>query len=118
MARPRIIRSKEEAAAVPLDLPVQVELLPPDPEVACFKAQLEQMRKWRDALDDVIASMERPGGTARITLTAAQRVAARDAGVDEVTFARNFLRILQAKSGKVQVLTRESRKGPRPCYYK
>jgi hypothetical protein len=45
MARPRIIRSKEEAAAVPLDLPVQVELLPPDPEVACFKAQLEQMRK-------------------------------------------------------------------------
>ena len=118
MARPRIIRSKEEAAAVPLDLPVQVELLPPDPEVACFKAQLEQMRKWRDALDDIIASMERPGGTARITLTAAQRAAARNAGVDEVTFARNFLRILQKKSGKVQVLTRESRKGPRPCYYK
>jgi hypothetical protein len=118
MARPRIIRSKEDAAAVPLDLPVQVELLPPDPEVACFKAQLEQMRKWRDALDDIIASMERPGGTARITLTAAQRVAARDAGVDEVAFARNILRILQEKSGKVRALTRESRKGPRPCYYK
>ena len=110
MARPRIIRSKEEAAAVPLDLPVQVELLPPDPDVACFKAQLDQMRKWRDALDDIIASMERPGGTPRITLTAAQRVAARDAGVDEVTFARNFLRKLQEKSGKVQVLTRESRR--------
>jgi hypothetical protein len=95
---------------VALDLPVQVELLPPDPDVACFKAQLDQMRKWRDALDDIIASMERPGGTPRITLTAAQRAAARDAGVDEVTFARNFLRKLQEKSGKVQVLTRESRR--------
>jgi hypothetical protein len=75
-------------------LPVQVELLPPDPEVARFKTQLEQMRKWRDALDDIIASMERPGGTARITLTAAQRAAARDAGVDEVRLSRVSTRTL------------------------
>jgi hypothetical protein len=62
---------------------------PPNPPPQQFSAPVSR--------DTVSAATGRPA-TTRITLTAAQREAARDAGVDEVTYARGLMELERRKS--------------------